>query len=77
MSGIERCGHTEAAIWCCEYHAIHSDDDFEELYLAALDVSESIVEPERETPPQRKLREVLAKHREGFDAWQARKAKAQ
>lgn len=41
--------------------------DFSALYLAALDVSESIVEPERETPPQRQLRAQLARLREAFN----------
>jgi hypothetical protein len=25
------CGTIASATWCCEYHAIHSDDEFSEL----------------------------------------------
>jgi hypothetical protein len=40
--------------------------DFHVLYRAALDVSESIVEPDRETPSQRHLRAQLARLRPAF-----------
>lgn len=40
--------------------------DFHALYHAALDVSESVVEPSRETPPQRFLRAQLARLRPAF-----------
>lgn len=48
--------------------------DFEILYRSALDVSESIVEPERETPPQRQLRAQLERLRHAFEHVQSIKA---
>lgn len=40
--------------------------DFSALYLAALDVSESIVDEKKVTPPVRHLRAQLARLREAF-----------
>lgn len=48
--------------------------DFHVLYRAALDVSESIVDPERETPPQRFLRAQLARLRPAFEQCEAVRA---
>lgn len=48
--------------------------DFDILYRSALDVSVSIVEPERETPPQRNLRAQLLRLRPAFEQIQSIKA---
>lgn len=48
--------------------------DFDVLYRAALDVSESIVEPARETPPQRFLRVQLCRLKPAFEIIQGMKA---
>jgi hypothetical protein len=43
------------------------EKDFHALYSAALDVSESVVEPDRETPPQRNLRAQLRRLMPAFE----------
>lgn len=48
--------------------------DFDVLYNAALDVSESVVESAKETPPQRVLRAQLARLRPAFDLVQRMKS---
>jgi hypothetical protein len=45
--------------------------DFHVLYHSALDVSESVVEPDRETPPQRFLRAQLARLAPAFERCEA------
>jgi hypothetical protein len=47
------------------------EKDFHALYSAALDVSESVVEPDRETPPQRNLRAQLRRLMPAFEECEA------